>query len=57
MAYLRKKKAELQEINAKIDLLQRKFMQSKKQQQQLKNKIQECEIKLQRAQKLTDGLS
>ena len=57
MAYLRKKKAELEEINAKIELLQKKFAESKKQQEELKNKIQECQIKLERAQKLTDGLS
>jgi dynein heavy chain len=57
MAYLRKKKAELEEINSKIELLQKKFIESKKQQEELKNKIQECEIKLERAQKLTDGLS
>ena len=42
MAYLRKKKAELEEINAKIELLQKKFAESKKQQEDLKNKIQEC---------------
>ena len=41
-AYLRKKKAELEEINAKIELLQKKFAESKKQQEELKNKIQEC---------------
>ena len=29
-AYLRKKKAELEEINAKIDLLQKKFAESKR---------------------------
>ena len=28
-----------------------------RQQEELKNKIQECEIKLERAQKLTEGLS
>ena len=57
MAYLRKKKGQLEEINAKIELLQKKFAESKKQQEELKNKIQECQIKLERAQKLTDGLS
>jgi len=40
LAFLRKKKAELEEINAKIELLQRKFTESKKQQEDLKNKIQ-----------------
>lgn len=53
LAYLRKKKAELEEINAKIELLQKKFTETKKEQEDLKNKIQECEIKLERAQKLT----
>ena len=57
MAYLRKKKAELEEINAKLELLQKQFAESKKEQEDLKNKIQECETKLERAQKLTDGLS
>lgn len=33
MAYLRKKKAELEEINSKIELLQKKFVESKKQQE------------------------
>lgn len=57
MAYLRKKKAELEEINAKIDLLTKKYQESMKQQAILKQKIQECQLKLERAQKLTEGLS
>jgi hypothetical protein len=41
-AYLRKKKEELEEINAKIDLLMKKYNESMKQQEELRNKIQEC---------------
>jgi dynein heavy chain len=54
---LRKKKIELDAINAKIDLLTKKYAESMKQQEELKNKITECEVKLERAQKLTEGLS
>jgi hypothetical protein len=32
LAYLRKKKAELEEVNAKIELLQKKFTETKKEQ-------------------------
>lgn len=52
-ALLRRKKAELEEINNKIDLLMKKYNESMKQQEELRNKIQECELKLERAQKLT----
>ncbi len=45
-AYLRKKKIELDAINAKIDQLTKKYADSMKQQEDLKNKITECEVKL-----------
>jgi dynein heavy chain len=35
----------------------KKYNESMKQQEELRNKIQECELKLERAQKLTEGLS
>jgi len=38
-AYLRKKKIELEAINAKIDQLTKKYAESMKQQEDLKNKI------------------
>ena len=56
-ALLRKKKDELTAINNKIDMLTKKYNDSMKEQEDLRNKIQECEIKLERAQKLTEGLS
>lgn len=56
-AFLRKKKAELEEINQKIDMLTKKYQDSMKEQAMLKQKITECEVKLERAQKLTEGLS
>lgn len=54
---MRKKKDELTAINNKIDMLTKKYNESMKEQEELRNKIQECEIKLERAQKLTEGLS
>ncbi len=35
----------------------KKYNESMRQQEELRNKIQECELKLERAQKLTEGLS
>jgi len=42
MEFLRKKKAELEQINLKIEELMRKYAESMRQQEELKNKIQEC---------------
>jgi dynein heavy chain len=56
-AELAVKKAALEKINAKIRSLQQQFDEKKKQQEDLTKKIRECEVKLERAQKLTEGLS
>ncbi|KAL4427402.1 hypothetical protein ABPG74_009674 [Tetrahymena malaccensis] len=57
MGQLRIKKEELAKINAKIQHLEEMFSQKMKQKEELTRKIEECEIKLERAKKLTDGLS
>jgi len=57
MEELRVKKAELEEINKKIRELEASYEEKMHQKQMLQEKISECELKLDRAQKLTDGLS
>ena len=56
-AELKIKKAALEIINRKIQQLQASFKAKQAEQEQLAKKIRECEVKLDRAQKLTEGLS
>lgn len=54
---LRIKKEELAKVNKKIRQLQAAFDEKIKLKEELTAKINECEIKLDRASKLTEGLS
>lgn len=54
---LRVKKEALAKINATIQQLEEMFAAKMKQKEDLTRKIEECETKLERAKKLTDGLS
>lgn len=54
---LKIKKDALEKINAKIEELEFMFNEKMKQKEDLTKKIEECETKLERAKKLTDGLS
>lgn len=54
---LKIKKDSLEKINARIEQLEDMFNQKMFQKEELSRKIEECETKLERAKKLTDGLS
>ncbi|CAD8156782.1 unnamed protein product [Paramecium pentaurelia] len=56
-AELKIKKEELEKVNAKIRELEEMYNQKILEKEDLQNKMKECEIKLERAQKLTEGLS
>lgn len=56
-AELRVKKEELERVNEKIRELEEMYNQKIIEKEELQNKMKECEIKLERAQKLTEGLS
>lgn len=51
------KKAALDKVNARIQDLENQFNEKIQQKEQLTSKINECQLKLDRAQKLTEGLS
>lgn len=54
---LREKKEALDKVNQRIQDLENQFNEKIMQKEQLTSKINECQLKLDRAQKLTDGLS
>jgi dynein heavy chain len=56
-AELKIKKEALDRINKRIQELEDMFNEKMRQKQELEDKIRECQVKLERAQKLTDGLS
>lgn len=51
------KKAELERVNNKIRELEDMFAEKVRSKEELSKKIKDCQIKLERAQKLTEGLS